>query len=106
MLEALGGPGERSILSQKKRAGDGKEEKDETEEESREDSEAEEEHVKRDEDDSQREAERDENRTSTEEKNEMEGKKAKHIIESDLKWICFVKRWQEIVCPLISLRAL
>lgn len=72
MLEALGGPGERSILSQKKRAGDGREEKDKTEEESREDSEAEEEHVKRDEDESRREAERDENQTSSEEENEIE----------------------------------
>ncbi|XP_007561100.1 chromogranin-A [Poecilia formosa] len=56
MLEALGGPGERSILSQKKRSG---EQRDGTEEESPED-------VKRDED----EAERDEDRTSSEENSE------------------------------------
>ncbi|KAM4713735.1 uncharacterized protein FYW61_020639 [Anableps anableps] len=72
MLEALGSPGERSILSQKKRAGDGREENDETEEESQEDIEAEEKHVKRDEDESQRESEHDENQTSSEENSEEE----------------------------------
>ncbi|KAK5622491.1 hypothetical protein CRENBAI_002666 [Crenichthys baileyi] len=79
MLEALGGPGERSILFQRKRAGDSREEKDETDEESQEDSDAEEEHVKRDEDENQREADHDENGTSSEEnseeENEMEHKK-------------------------------
>ncbi|MED6255421.1 hypothetical protein ATANTOWER_009493 [Ataeniobius toweri] len=72
MLEALGGPGERSILFQRKRAGDSREEKDETDEESQEDSEAEEEHVKRDEDENQRQADHDENRTSSEENSEEE----------------------------------
>ncbi|PWA27510.1 hypothetical protein CCH79_00000109 [Gambusia affinis] len=47
MLEALGGPGERSILSQKKRSGVGGEQKDGMEEESREDNEAEEDSNKR-----------------------------------------------------------
>ncbi|XP_054900468.1 chromogranin-A isoform X1 [Poeciliopsis prolifica] len=67
MLEALGGPGERSILSQKKRSGDGGGQKDGTEEESQEDDEAEED-VTRDKD----EAERDEDGTSSEENSEEE----------------------------------
>ncbi|XP_015236135.1 PREDICTED: chromogranin-A [Cyprinodon variegatus] len=80
MLEALGGPGERSILSQRKRAGESGEEKDETREESREDSEAKEEHVRRDEDETPTEAEDvDAGTTSSEEnseeENEMEDKK-------------------------------
>ncbi|KAM4529140.1 uncharacterized protein V3H82_027334 [Fundulus diaphanus] len=70
MLEALGGPGERSILSQRKRAGDGGEEEDETGGESREESEAEGEHVKRDGDESWRETEHDENQRSPEENSE------------------------------------
>uniref|UniRef100_A0A146ZNM7 Chromogranin A n=1 Tax=Fundulus heteroclitus TaxID=8078 RepID=A0A146ZNM7_FUNHE len=72
MLEALGGPGERSILSQRKRAGNGGEEEDETGGESREESEAEGEHVKRDGDESQRETEHDENQRSPEENSEEE----------------------------------
>lgn len=75
MLEALGGPGERSILSQKKRSGVGGEQKDGMEEESREDDKAEED-VKRDED----EAERDEDRTSSEENSEEEDERGEPIV--------------------------
>lgn len=77
MLEALGGPGERSILSQKKRSGDGGEQKDGTEEESREDDEAEED-VKRDED----KAEHDEDQINSEENSEEEDERGKPIVVS------------------------
>ncbi|KAM4521788.1 chromogranin-A [Odontesthes bonariensis] len=118
MLEALGGPGERSILSERKRTrnGGGSEEKGESREdgESQEDSESEEGQVKREKDEDQGEAEmREEDEEeynkrqahsegNSEEENETKDKKGKLIFLSVVEITASTTganaaSWQEIV---------